>query len=174
MMANLPSNLRSTRQLLYTDEYCVFDKHLYYLTRFVLSWKIRLYHHPYVDWYCSDYLYTNVKYIFTVEFDEVSVKWLQEYKYSIVDVRKQTLEYAYFTLRFWSDWFLHFGRQGSVLRTIQEEVDMERVFKFASNDDTLTVMGVVRKVADEMGVLMSPRFVTLARLARKCVGRESN
>jgi hypothetical protein len=128
-----------------------------------------------VCWYREGVLYSGIAFAFAIPSwgSNEAVCWRKEYVFSLWKYSGDIISTHYFKLRHWNNYYLVFVRDNGVFYNTETVLGSERAdslyetaFNRAVCDTTLNVIDVIQCVLRHTRVLISPRFVVLARLAR--------
>jgi hypothetical protein len=156
----------------YTPEYQHFDKCLDELKRHVTLSRLITFTGYKVCWYHNDVIYAGIKYILTVKFDEISVEWGKEYEFECVDIQMQCVREHCFKVYDWDSYYFTFYHSEIVLVSYSDDIAFQHSFNYCINDLDCNVMTTISHILHITGVLVSPRFVVLARYAKSCIKTE--
>jgi hypothetical protein len=116
------------------------------------------------DWYCRDFLYTNVRFVAVIARKIDRAKWLFPYEFSSLSMGPVIQSRHYFKIRFWNGFYVVFDNDETIPFENDQASRIEEMLRH--DDETQTVMEKVRAICESTGVLLSPQFVSLSRMAR--------
>jgi hypothetical protein len=119
------------------------------------------------DWYCNDYLYTDVRFLALIVGTCDKPKWMYPYEFWSISMGPVIQSRHFFRIRYHNGFYVLFDDED---RPFEHSLGT-RIEELLRDDNELeSVMERIRAICESTGVLLSPRFVSLTREARNSSG----
>ena len=116
------------------------------------------------DWYYRYFLYTNVRFVAVIPRKIDRAKWLLPYEFWSLSMGPVIQSRHFFKIRFWNGFYVVFDNNETIPFENDQATRIEEMLRH--DDETQMVMEKVRAICKSSGVLLSPQFVSLSRMAR--------
>jgi hypothetical protein len=120
------------------------------------------------DWYHNDYLYTNIRYVALVVGACTEAKWMFPYEFWSMSMGPVLQSRHFFKIRYHNGFYVLFENDGTPPFESDLSARVEELLR--DDNESESVMEIIRAICAITGVLLSPQFVTLTRKARNSNG----